>query len=87
MLATCPQCDAEEKDATIENLRNELEAATANIAELLDLIRLAHEWGANGVKGYSADKAMTFRDEAANILSNVSRQESPGKLGSTGESK
>jgi len=70
MLATCPKCDAEEKDATIENLRNELDAVYGNISELIDLIRLAHEWGANGIKGYSADKAMTFQDAAASILSN-----------------
>lgn len=54
-----------------KNLRNELEAAQANIADLAELIRLAHEWGANRTRGYDAGKAIAFEYAARNLLSNA----------------
>ena len=59
-----------ERDALLAQYRERAEAALANIAELIDLIRLAHEWGANGIKGYDAGKAIAFQDKAHHILQN-----------------
>jgi hypothetical protein len=55
-----------------QRLRKELETAIA-------AIRLAHEWGSNGVKGYSATKAEIFAEAAKNILSNRPRSGTPNR--------
>lgn len=47
-----------------EELRKENE-------NLLSLLKLAHEWGANGTKGYSASCAENFQRSVEHILSNV----------------
>jgi uncharacterized protein (UPF0335 family) len=107
MLATCPQCDHEDKidslrtelsatrlrleeveterDNAMEHNQHMLEVAKANGFDCLtdaivagkksenykSLLKLAHEWGANGTKGYSASCAENFQRAVEHILSNV----------------
>lgn len=60
--------EIEEMDRNIVHLCDVLEIVRAENAALRALVKSAHEWGANGTKGYDAGAAIAFEDSARMLL-------------------
>jgi hypothetical protein len=60
--------EMQKMERELAEAREKIAAQAEQIERLLSLVRMAYEWGVNGVKGYDARYARSFQDHAATIL-------------------